>query len=206
MLPFHDVSRHLSGLWLLIRGDARGLSAFDISDQGVARSFLAILWCLPAIVAGWMFKRAEYAQAHPRGGDGVIAFMGKMFLVEIAQWIVPVLAICLVAVAFGLRPLLRTLIVTRNWFTVPLVYASYVTAFPASLALDSLFGTGLVYRYGLLGVMLAVLVGAVLLYWRLLTTVVGGSPWLRASLLGFTVLTELVVVSWLEASLGVTVA
>ena len=206
MPSYAEVRFYVSGIWLLIRGDARGLSAFDISDQGVARSFLAILWCLPAIVAGWMFKRAEYAQAHPRGGDGVIAFAGKMFLVEIAQWIVPVLAICLVAVAFGLRPLLRTLIVTRNWFTVPLVYASYVTAFPVSLALDSLFGTGLVYRYGVLGVMLAVLVGAIFLYWRLLATVVGGSAWLRASLLGFTVMTELVVVSWLETSLGVKIA
>ena len=206
MLPFHDVKHHLSGLWLLIRGDARGLSAFDISDQGVARSFLAILWCLPAFLGGWIFKRLEYTQAHPRGGDGVIAFAGKMLLVELAQWIVPVVAVCLVAVALGLRPLLRTLIVTRNWFTVPLVYASYVTAFPVSLALDSLFGTGLVYRYGVLGVMLAVLVGAIFLYWRLLATVVGGSAWLRASLLGFTVMTELVVVSWLETSLGVKIA
>src|SRR4051812_32688733 len=97
MPPFSEVRLYLSGLRLLIAGDARGLRPFDISDRGLLRSFLAIAWCAPAILVGWILQRVDFVLAFPEHRDSSLLFFAKMVLVEAAVWVVPALALIVLA-------------------------------------------------------------------------------------------------------------
>lgn len=203
MPSYHEVRSYLDGLWLLIKGDARGLQRFDISDQGVLRSFLSIAWCLPAIVIDWIFRRLEYRHGHPHGGDALTTFLAKMMIVEAAQLLVPVLTLVALALALQFRPLLRTLIVTWNWFYVPLAYVTYMIATPVGYLSDHGGNVSAFTTYSSIALSLAILVGALVLNWNLITTIMGGSTWIRAVTLLVPVISQFLIVSWMESIMGV---
>ncbi|UIY29928.1 hypothetical protein LZK73_03675 [Neorhizobium galegae] len=140
MPSYHEVRLYLGGLWLLIRGDARGLRPFDISDEGVLRSFWAVAWCAPALVVGWIFQRMEYLRHFPQREDYSFIFFLKMLVLEAAQWIVPTAALIVLGFILRFMPLVRILIVVRNWFTVPLAYATYAILTPVAFLSDQ-YGT-----------------------------------------------------------------
>ncbi|CDZ62197.1 hypothetical protein [Neorhizobium galegae] len=201
MPSYHEVRLYLGGLWLLIRGDARGLRPFDISDEGVLRSFWAVAWCAPALIVGWIFRRMEYLHHFPQREDYSFIFFLKMLVLEAAQWIVPTVA--LIALGFILRfmPLVRILIVVRNWFTVPLAYATYVILTPLAFLSDQL---GALASYGVIALAATLLIAALLLMWCILRTVMGGPVMIRVATLGLVVVAEVIVARELENIMGVS--
>lgn len=204
MPSYADLKRSMAGLWLLIKGDARGLSAFDISDRGVLQSFWAFVCCLPAMLVIHVSSYRNHVALHAGDADSPEAFAAKMVVVEVAQWLVPTVTIGAVAIALGLRPLARTLIITRNWFALPLVYAtSVISALDAALPAptEETVSTGF-YTSVLLSILL--LIVAVVMNWRLLRTIVGGPAWPRLTLLALTIIVEVAFVWFLEARMGVS--
>ncbi|MBP2559820.1 hypothetical protein J2857_002589 [Neorhizobium galegae] len=201
MPSYHEVRLYLGGLWLLIRGDARGLRPFDISDEGVLRSFWAVAWCAPALIIGWIFRRMEYLRHFPQREDYSFIFFLKMLVLEAAHWIVPTAA--LVALGFILRfmPLVRILIVVRNWFTVPLAYATYVILAPLTFLFDQ---HAALAGYGSIALAAPLLSGALFLMWRILRTVMGGPVMIRVATIGLVVLAEIIVARKLENIMGVS--
>jgi hypothetical protein len=206
MPSYHEVRFYMGGLLLLIQGDARGLQRFDISDRGVLRSFLAVAWCVPAFLVGWVFRRLEYLRIHPQGGDALTTFLGKMVVVEAAQWLVPILSMAVLTLAFQFRPLLRTLIVTWNWFAVPLAYCTYMISAPVAFLSNHGGNVSAFTTYSSIALSLAILVGAMVLMWRLLTTIMGGAPWIRGATLLLVVFSQYLFVSGLESMMGVYAA
>lgn len=206
MPPFHDVRFHLEGLWLLIQSDARGLQRFDISDAGLLRSFQAILWCVPAILVGWVFQRIAYFRTYPYGGESLTTFVTKMIVIEAAQWGLPVLCLAGLSFALQFRPLLRTLIVTRNWFAVPLAYVVAVILTPIRLLSEQKGGASAFTTYSSTALSLAIWAGVLVLGWRMLVTIVGGSPWVRAATLVLLAFCQLVLVQGLASMMGVHAA
>lgn len=204
MPSYHNVRLYLGGLWLLIRGDARGLRPFDISDEGVLRSFWAVAWCAPALIVGWIFRRMEYLRHFPQREDYSFIFFLKMLVLEAAQWMVPTVA--LVALGFILRfmPLVRILIVLRNWFAVPLAYAAYVILAPLSFLSDQHGALASLAGYGSMALAASLLIAALFLMWCILRTVMGGPVMIRVATLGLVVLAEIIVARRLENLMGVS--
>ncbi|CAN7148486.1 hypothetical protein [Neorhizobium sp. LjRoot104] len=201
MPSYHEVRLYLGGLWLLIRGDARGLRPFDISDEGVLRSFWAIAWCAPALIIGWIFRRLEYLRHFPQREDYSFIFFLKMLVLEAAQWIVPTVALVALGLILRFMPLVRILIVLRNWFTVPLAYAAYVILAPLAFLSDQHAGLA---GYGSMALAATLLIAALFLMWCILRTVMGGPVMIRVATLGLVVLAEIIVARELENIMGVS--
>lgn len=196
--------RHpLAGLRLLAQGDARGLSHFDISDDGVIRSFRAALFCLPAFVVYAALRRIEFLQVLPDLGRPHLVFIFQVLVIEASNWCFAVLFLMLAGFVLGLRPLVRPLIVMANWAAVPFVYAVGVLIYPVLLLLD--VRSTLQWLAATL-LLLVTLIGGLILIWRILHTVIGGPKWRRVAFLLLTVLPPLWIVRTLEHAMGLTIA
>ncbi len=188
MLLLNQPQRHLAGLLLLVRGDARGLSLFDISDDGLARSFSAYLWTLPAIALYGIARRLVELGMAP-GLSGTLSFTFKFALNEAAGIVLPILLLVLASPLLGYRVLLRTLIVTWNWSALvylPLVHLVAAPFFLLNLQSWSLGGLTFV-TFALIGAGVALFV----LQWRILAIVVGGNSQIRLLILLILLLSPL---------------
>lgn len=193
----------LAGLRLLARGDARGLSSFDISDDGVIRSFRAALFCLPAFFVYAVLRRIEFLQVLPDLGRPHVIYIFQVLVIEASTWCFTIVFLTLAGFVLGLRPLIRPLIVMLNWASVPFVYAVGVVLYPVLMLLDN--RSTLQWMAATL-LLLAVLIGALVLTWRILHTVIGGPKWRRTTFLLLTVLPPLWMIRTLEHAMGLTVA
>ncbi|HEX2148286.1 MAG TPA: hypothetical protein VHG11_11645 [Pseudorhizobium sp.] len=118
-----EVRFYLAALWQLIRGDAAGLRGLDVSDRGLMRSFWAILWCLPAMAVSWAWWRALYLRGMPADTSVGGLFFFRLGMLEIANWLVPLILIGLLAWALGLGRKYYAMVVAVNWLSVPFAYA-----------------------------------------------------------------------------------
>ncbi|WP_377297543.1 hypothetical protein [Rhizobium sp. SGZ-381] len=195
MLSFSQLKRHLAGLLLLVRGDARGLSVFDISDEGLARSFSAYLWTLPVIafygIGSWLVERGGTpGLGHPVAAlDGSLSFALKFLLNEAAGIVLPILVLSLASPLLTVRVLLRTLIVTWNWSA--LVYLPLVHLVAAPFFLMNLQTWNLASLAVVVLALIGVGVALFALQWHLLTTVVGGDSRIRLLILLILLLSPL---------------
>ncbi|AXV14286.1 hypothetical protein CYG48_00255 [Neorhizobium sp. SOG26] len=149
MPSYHEVRLYLSGLWLLIKGDAQGFRLLDVSDRGMLRSFWAILWCLPAAVASWLWLhelvRASLPQDSRLGG----LFFMRTAMLEVFNWMVPLILAGVLSLIAGTQRKFPAVVVTMNWLSVPFSWAYGVMCVimllaPALLPLIGLFQLALI--------------------------------------------------------------
>ncbi len=126
MPSHHEVRLYLSGLWLLVKGDAQGFRLLDLSDRGVTRSFWAYLWCLPAMAVAWNWLRLSYLHASPPGSHAGLPFILRLALIEAINWIIPLVLIAVLCLMLGLARKFPAIVVTMNWLSIPFAYASAV--------------------------------------------------------------------------------
>ncbi|TRL42141.1 hypothetical protein [Rhizobium straminoryzae] len=199
MRPAEEIRHHLGGLVLLARGDARGLSHFDISDEGVIRSFRAILYCLPALLLSAILWRIGFLQVVPDGGRGHLVFVYQVLAVNLACWGMALLSVALASLLLGLRPLARPLIVMVNWGGVAVVHGGYLLLLPLLL----LIGGGTVWLWLARLAVLALAVTLLLsMLWPIAHTVIGGPRWRRSLIVSVVVLLPLWIAQTLETSMG----
>ena len=135
----HEVQIYLYGLWLLVRGDASGMRRLDLTDRGVTRSFWAIAWCLPAMAVSWIWWRALYLRGMPGDTDVGGIFFFRLALLELANWLVPLILLGLVAWGLGLGRKYLVMVVAVNWLSVPFAYA-YATLSLLMMIIPALTG------------------------------------------------------------------
>ncbi|MGF9693533.1 hypothetical protein AAIH46_12005 [Rhizobium sp. 0TCS1.26] len=199
MPSLSDLVQHqLAGLWLLVRGDARGLSNFDISDEGVVRSFLAFVICLPAIIVHAVLRRIEFLQVSPDLGRSTITFLFQAMALQTAGWVLSLGCLMLFGLLLGLRPLLRPLVVLMNWAAVPALYLAYGIVYPIAMLPDD----SIVFSLLKAALLVGASVGAIVIAWLALRTVVGGSLVRRSALMVLVALPATYIVSMLETSMG----
>ncbi|MCO5732611.1 hypothetical protein [Rhizobium sp. SSA_523] len=196
-----EIRHPLRGLQLTAQGDARGLSHFDVSDEGIIRSFRAVLFSLPAFLVYAILRRIEFLQALPDLGRWHLTFIFQVLVIEASLWCFTILSLILSGMALGLRPLIRPMIVMANWGAIPFVYAAVLTLIPVLLLLNE---TSTLQWLVSIGLLLALLTMALILVWRILRTVVGGTKWRRAALLLMTILPPMWIIQHLEAAMGLT--
>lgn len=176
MPSLHELKHSLGGIWLLFKGDARGLSAFDISDRGVLRSFWAFAWCLPALLILWLDERQEHLAAFPDTRETTATFIAKSVLVSIADWMLPLAGVFVALTLLRQRALFRSLVVICNWSSVVAVYIGIVVLLAAIFAPEPLDdGWWMVSTYSLYTLIALYIAFLFVSSWRILRTVVGGS-------------------------------
>jgi hypothetical protein len=120
---FPEVRLYLSGLWLLVRGDAQGLRRLDPSDRGLTRSFWAFVWCLPAMFIYWNGIRFAYLAAGPEGTTAGVPFFLRLFLIEALNWVLPLILVGALCLLLKTERKFSAIVVTTNWLSVPVSYA-----------------------------------------------------------------------------------
>ncbi|MCF6369411.1 hypothetical protein [Rhizobium halophilum] len=118
-----EVRFYLAALWQLVRGDAAGLRRLDLSDRGLMRSFWAILWCFPAMTISWVWWRALFLRGMPEEASVGGLFFFRLGMLELANWLVPLILIGLLAWGLGLGRKYYAMVVAVNWLSVPFAYA-----------------------------------------------------------------------------------
>ncbi|WP_117195382.1 hypothetical protein [Rhizobium terrae] len=119
MPSYHEVRLYLSGLWLLIKGDAQGFRLLDISDRGMVRSFWAFVWCLPPAVASWLWLHELMLDGMPKGSRLGGLFFLRTAMLEVLTWLLPLILAGLLCLLTGIQRKFPAIVVTMNWLAVP---------------------------------------------------------------------------------------
>lgn len=197
-----EVQRFWGGLWQVARGDARGLSAFDISDEGLIRSLWAFVYCLPILLLNAILLRASYLGAVADPARGHFIFVFQSVALQVASWLLVLGFTVIFGFALGYRPLLRPMVVMLNWGAVTVLYGIFGLLQPILYFTQ---GTSLV-SWALNGTLWIVAVAIPLyLTWRILQTLVGGGAWRRGGFLFLVSAASLWSIRTLELSLGLNI-
>lgn len=123
MPSYHEVRLYLIGLFLLIKGDRQGFRMLDISDRGMMRSFWAFVWCLPAMAVSWLWWRSLFLNGMPRDTKVGGIFFVRLAMLEVMDWILPLIFVGLVCALLGIGKKFPALVITFNWLSIPFAYA-----------------------------------------------------------------------------------
>ena len=195
MPSFKEVQYYLSGLWLLIRMDARGFQYLDISDRGMLRSFWAILWSLPSIGIFWLRWQQAYLTAMPPETSTGLAFFLRLALVEAANWLIPPIFVGVLLLAFRFGDKFAPIVVTANWLFVP---ANYLNALLVAM---TVFIPGSKELAALLS--LALTMAIIFSLARILRMICGTHPLFVGTLTLMLLIPNLLLTDFLQRFLGV---
>ncbi len=195
MPPSSEVAFYLRGLWLLFLGKKEGLRLLDISDRGMLRSFYAALWCLPSMALSWYWWHEAYLSGMPEGVRTGAIFFVRLAIVEAICWMVPLVLIGLLLVAFGVRDRFQAIIVVANWLSVPFSYA-YSLLIVIALFLPALHGLVAILWF-------ALLLSLVFAFLRILRFFVRDQPLLVTALVMTLLVPGMVLSELLQRFLGV---
>lgn len=126
MPRLEEVHFYLKGLYLLARHNPQGFHYLDFTDRGMMRSFWAIVWCLPAILVSWLWRRAIIMDGMPESFRLGTMFYARLTMVEAAGWIFPVVLVGLMLFALNAAKYFPAVVAINNWLSVPFSYASMV--------------------------------------------------------------------------------
>jgi hypothetical protein len=120
---FAEIKLYISGLWLLVRGDAQGLRQLDLSDRGMMRSFWAFVWCLPAMLVYWSGMRLAFLAIGPEGTKAGAPFYLRLFLIEAVNWVLPLILVGGLCLLLNTERKFTAIVAATNWLSVPVAYA-----------------------------------------------------------------------------------
>lgn len=196
MPSFAELQLYISGLWLLIRGDAQGFRRLDLSDRGMNRSFWAIVWCLPPMLISWNWARLAVLEDSPPGTKLGLAFFAKLGLIDGMNWIVPLVLVAVLCMVLGLRGRFSAIVVISNWLSVPFSYGYAFLIVIAFLLPGSEGFVALLW--------LALLLGLVFSLSRILRMILGPQPLIVATTAMTLIIPSLLLSDALQTFLGVS--
>jgi len=120
MPGLEEVRHYLTGIWLLIRRQTEGFRYLDLSDQGVVRSFWALILSLPFLFVTWMWVRGIYLSTPPVPPDPGFILIFRLFMIDMASWFTPLLLLIGFSILTRLEPFFAVTVVATNWLALPL--------------------------------------------------------------------------------------
>lgn len=196
MPPFPEVKYYVSGLWLLFKGDAQGLSRLDMTDRGMMRSFWAFVWCLPAMFVYWAGMRFAFLSASPEGTKAGLGFFLRLFMVEAINWILPLALLGILCLLLKTERQFTAIVVATNWLSVPISYAYAVLTLLLFLAP---FAAGLIAL-----VQLVLLIATIFAISRSVRQICGPEPLVVATTMLVLLVPGLIIADLLQSYLGVS--
>jgi len=116
-----EIQQYLTGAWRLLMGKPDGARLLDVSADGFWNSFFAVVVAFPALIVGWVGIANELGDL---GGDlgGRVSIVLRLAVIDLLAWIVPLLALGLVARPAGFADRYVHFVVASNWASVLLVW------------------------------------------------------------------------------------
>jgi len=122
-MSFDYIAHHLTGAWMLLRGNADGFDHFDLTVQGFWRSFFVMIVALPffgfALYASHSMN-LEVAASAPNY-DFVIPYAAYFFVftgLGYVKWIGYLMMMGPLTRYFGAAPYYLNFVVAYNWSTL----------------------------------------------------------------------------------------
>lgn len=190
-----EVKLYLSGLLLLVRGDAAGLKRLDISDRGLMRSFWAFVWCLPAMAVSWFWWRMLYLRGLPEDTELGGIFFFRLAMLELANWLVPLILIGFLAWGLSMGRKYHAMVVTVNWLSLPFAYAYGLLSLLLILVPGMTALLSLIWLFLMIGLIFSVS--------RIFRIICGPNPLMVATLTMVLIVPTMLLSDTLERFLGI---
>ncbi|CAN7635922.1 transporter [Aminobacter sp. LjRoot7] len=194
MLASDEIEQNLAGAWRLMLGKADGLRQLDLSADGFWNSFFAILVAVPALVVGWAGVSNDVAleTATFAGRFGIVV---RLAMVDIGAWVLPLIALALVAPRVGIGDRFVHYVVASNWTSAIIAWLMLPAAlarmlFPAAENVVSLLS-------------LAVFALAMVFTWRMTNATIGKGAAIGSAVFAGMFFVSLLVLFSLQTLLGI---
>jgi len=195
MLTADETQASLTGAWRLMLGKADGLRLLDLSADGFWNSFFAIVVAAPALIVGWVGIANQIGD--PDAFVGRFGMLLRLATVDIGSWVLPLVALALVAPRAGIGGRFVHYVVASNW-------ASAITAWlMLPSALIRLFLTSASQVSSLVSLLLFAL--SMVLTWRMTNATIGKGAAVGTAVFVGMFIASLLVLFGLQMLLGITV-
>ena len=146
MLSADETYASLAGAWRLMFGKADGLRMLDLSADGFWNSFFAIIVAAPALIVGWVGIANEIGD--PDAFAGRLGMLIRLATVDIGSWVLPLVALALVAPRAGIGGRFVHYVVASNWASAIIAWLMLPSALlrlflPSGSEISSLVSLGL---------------------------------------------------------------
>jgi len=188
-----EIQRYLSGAWRLMMGKPDGLKLLDLSADGFWNSFFAIVVALPAMFVGWVGVANGFGVGAEELG-GRVSILIRLAIIDMAAWIVPLIALAFVMRAAGIADRYVPLVVASNW-------GSAISAWlmlPLSIA--EVFAPGGSQLTDALALVLFLVILA--LSWRLTNAAINKGAGMATAVFMIVLILSFFLVFWLQGALG----
>jgi hypothetical protein len=176
-------------------GKTDGLRLLDLSADGFWNSFFAIVVAAPALIVGWVGIANEIGD--PDAFVGRFGMLMRLATVDIGSWVLPLIALALVAPRAGIGGRFVHYVVASNW-------ASAITAWlMLPSALIRLFLSSASQVSSLVSLLLFAL--SMGLTWRMTNATIGKGPAVGTAVFAGMFIASLLVLFGLQMLLGITV-
>jgi hypothetical protein len=189
MPPFEYVQRHLGAAWQMMNGRADGLRALDISADGFWNSFFGIVVALPPLIVSWV-SYADLSEDLSETFRDRMSVVGKLAVIDLSSWIVPIVGLALVAKRAGLGDRFVHYVIASNWSTAIIAWLMV----PPSIVL--LFAPDAREFTSLLSLVLFIL--SLVFDWRMTNSALGKGPAVATMLFAGMIFTSLVILLALQ--------
>ncbi|MEI9407405.1 transporter [Mesorhizobium sp. B2-5-13] len=195
MLTADETQASLTGAWRLMLGKVDGLRLLDLSADGFWNSFFAIIVAAPALIVGWVGIANEISD--PDAFAGRFSMLVRLATVDIGSWVLPLVALALVAPRAGIGGRFVHYVVASNW-------ASAITAWlMLPSALIRLFLSSTSQVASLVSLLLFSL--SMVLTWRMTTATIGRGAAVGTAVFVGMFIASLLALFGLQMLLGISV-
>ncbi|MGS1095231.1 transporter [Aquamicrobium terrae] len=195
MLSADEIQTSLAGAWRLMMGKPDGLRLLDLSAEGFWNSFQALLVAVPALVVGWVGVANEIGD--PLIVSGRFSMVVRLALVDLGSWVLPLVALALVAPYAGIGNRFVHYVVASNW----------ASAIIAWMLLPSALMRLFMPSAGEAATLVALLlfIASLVLGWRMTNAAIGKGPAVGSAVFAGMFATSLVVLFSLQSLLGIVI-
>ncbi|BCM16386.1 transporter [Mesorhizobium sp. J8] len=195
MLSAEETYASLAGAWRLMFGRADGLRLLDLSADGFWNSFFAIVVAAPALIVGWVGIANEIGD--PDAFAGRLGMLIRLATVDLGSWVLPLVALALVAPRAGIGGRFVHYVVASNWTSAIIAWLMLPSALlrlfvPSSSDVASLVSLVL---FGL----------SMVLTWRMTNATIGKGPAVGTAVFVGMFIASLLVLFGLQALLGIDI-
>lgn len=195
MLSADETYASLAGAWRLMFGKADGLRLLDLSADGFWNSFFAIIVAAPALIVGWVGIANEIGD--PDAFAGRLGMLVRLAAVDIGSWVLPLVALALVAPRAGIGGRFVHYVVASNWASAIIAWLMLPSALvrlvlPESSEISSL-------------VSLLLFALSMVLTWRMTNATIGKGAAIGTAVFVGMFIASLLVLFALQALLGISI-
>jgi hypothetical protein len=195
MLSADETYASLAGAWRLMFGKADGLRMLDLSADGFWNSFFAIVVAAPALIVGWVGIANEIGD--PNAFAGRLGMLVRLATVDIGSWVLPLVALALVAPRAGIGGRFVHYVVASNWASAIIAWLMLPSALlrlflPSTDEINSL-------------VSLLLFAVSMVLTWRMTNATIGRGAAVGTAVFVGMFVASLLVLFGLQALLGIDI-